>query len=318
MRKITKILLFCFLIKNAIKAQTNLVPNGSFENYSQCPNTVNQVTYSVDWLTLSQTPDYFNACATNTDISIPINLFGQQYPASGNGYMGLFSYVASVPNAREIIGAQLTNSLSIGQKYYIKFKLNLTLDYVSNTATDKVGIRFSTVQHNSVTASPPINNFAHVYATAPITDSTNWTMIFKSFVADSNYKFIEVGNFFDDANTIKLIQWPQTTNRSYYYFDELCVSTDSLFTLNYTTSIPNQVKEKRFMIFPNPTSNNILFFSVNLENANVKFFDLTGMEVDSYKIEYSNQIRLNLPEGFYIIKVKSTTVNFIEKLIIKN
>lgn len=320
MLKISKIKLIAFfsLIGCINQAQTNLVPNGRFENYTQCPNSIGQTDYATGWTALTNTPDYFNSCSTNTNCGVPSNLIGWQPAASGNAFQGFAVYSSPITNYREIIGAQLTNSLSIGQKYYIKFKLNLTLDYTSNTAADKTGIRFSTVQHNSVTALPPINNFAHIYVTSPITDTMNWTTVFKSFVADSNYRFIEVGNFFDDANTIKSIQWAQASNTSYYYFDELCVSSDSLFSLNYTTNISQLEQKNAFKIFPNPNSNGVLFFSKNLENAVVTLFDLFGNKACSYKINFSNQLRLNLTEGLYFIKISSSEINVIEKLIIKN
>lgn len=311
----------------ATKAQTNLVPNGSFENYSVCPNLIGQADHSNGWTILSSTPDYFNACSTNTCscnfpapicAGVPNNCFGFQYPASGNGYSGFFTYLSSSNNYREIIGSQLTNSLIIGQKYFVKFKLSFTWGYNSNTATDKLGVRFSTVQHNSITAIPPINNFAHIYSTTVINDTTNWTTIFKSFVADSNYSFVQIGNFFDDANTNKAIQWASASNWSYYYFDELCVSTDSLFTFNYSTGFDYPPSEALINISPNPTSGNYLYFKHVFSEANISILNNHGVLVKSSEIKSSDRLQLDLPNGIYFIKISFNEKLFTEKIIINN
>lgn len=119
------LILFCCAFQLAA-AQTNLVPNPGFEQYSQCPDEVNdlnpvdQVTKATGWSSYRDTPDYFNTCAptsssTTALVSVPYNGCGYQVPASGNAYCGLSSYVTNTLY-REYLGAQLTSSLTIGQK----------------------------------------------------------------------------------------------------------------------------------------------------------------------------------------------------------
>ncbi len=306
--------------------QINLVPNGSFENYSQCPTGTDQTDYAIGWTRLKQTPDYFNSCSTSTCncnypgqlcASVPMNCGGFQYASSGSAYSGLATYVSFIPNYRETIGTQLSNTLSIGQKYFVKFKIAFTWGANSNTATDKIGIRFTTVQHNSVTALPPINNFAHVYSTNAVTDTTNWTLVLKSFTADSVYKYIEVGNFYDDANTTKSIQWASGSNESYYYFDDLCVSTDSLFTLNFTTGLSENNIINNYLK-ANPNYNNKIIFNKILNKASISFINYFGQEVRSYFIESSDYLEIDLSDGIYFVKIKEGNLETIEKLIIKN
>jgi hypothetical protein len=249
--------------------------------------------------------------------SVPYNCFGFQYPASGNAYSGFLSFSAYGGNNREFLGTQLTNTMIIGQKYFVKFKLVLSLDNTSNSSSDKVGVRFSTVQHNSVTSTPPINNFSHIYATTQISDTLNWTTIFKSFVADSNYAYVEAGNFFDDANTNYAILRPQATNTSYYYFDEFCVSTDSLFTLNYTTNI-NEYPLNELMFYPNPTMDGTLFFNRYLNKTTLKFYDLQGKLIKIISIEYSNYCSVDIPNGLYFLKIESNENTILKKIIINN
>ncbi len=70
--------------------QVNLVPNPSFEQYVTCPNGQAQIHYSTGWLNFSYSPDYFNSCSSN--FSIPYNMGGYQYPATGNAYSGIYTY----------------------------------------------------------------------------------------------------------------------------------------------------------------------------------------------------------------------------------
>src|SRR4029078_6403538 len=84
------ILLFSFISLFA-NAQ-NLVPNPSFEDTPICPSGVGQVNNCLNWIPLINTPDYFNRCSQNPDISVPNNLFGFQEPAFGDGYIGFFTY----------------------------------------------------------------------------------------------------------------------------------------------------------------------------------------------------------------------------------
>ncbi len=53
-------------------AQTNLVPNPSFEDTLYCPNVTNQIDAAMGWLNFGNTPDYFNACAP-ISLNVPNN-----------------------------------------------------------------------------------------------------------------------------------------------------------------------------------------------------------------------------------------------------
>lgn len=220
-----KSFLFVILLISNISFAQNLVPNPGFEMYDTCPNTVGQFNFTTNWNILYNSPDYYNSCCTNPLVSVPYNMLGYQYADSGNAYAGFWCY--SDPLYREIIGTQLTSPLVVGQKYYVRFRINLSLNYNSNSACDKVGLRFTTVQH-SPTNPPPINNTADIYTTNIITDTLNWTTVSGSFIANAAYSFIEIGNFFDNANTnIQVIRF-QNSDYAYYYIDNVCISTDSM------------------------------------------------------------------------------------------
>ena len=126
-----KHLYFCFfLVVFCSKAFCqNLVPNGSFENYSACPKDLTGIgefgSWVIGWWDSSTTPDYFNSCGDEC-VSTPYNACGFQYPFDGTAYAG-FATISSdyinAPTYRECISAKLTNMLTIGVKYYFSMRV---------------------------------------------------------------------------------------------------------------------------------------------------------------------------------------------------
>ncbi len=237
MKKFYKISLSFFILFSgfyiSVFAQ-NIVPNPSFEDYSFCPNYSGQVYKAIGWSSYGNSPDYFNLCSSSILVSVPNNSFGNQCATTGNGYCGFYSYVP-FNNYREFIGIQLTSQLCIGEKYYISFKINVADNF--NCATNKLGVLFSTIHYND-TIIAPINNFAHFFIDSIIIDSINWTNISGSFVADSAYQYIIIGNFFDNLNTDSILFSGNFCN-SYYFVDNICVSIDSLTCINIKDQIIN-------------------------------------------------------------------------------
>lgn len=302
----------------------NIIPNGSFETYTACPNSVNtnspdELKKTVNWYSILQTPDYYNVCATTTVVGVPNNFLGYQMPASGNSYMGFTAYVSNTSNAREIIASKLTTTLSIGQKYFTKLLISLSEGYNTNCGIDKVGLRFSTVPHTLVSA-PPINNFAHLYFTTIMADTLNWKSVFGSFIADSNYQYVEIGNFFTDVNTNVQVLKPKTTDWAYYYLDDVCLSTDSLEALNYSaTGISEINKKERYNLFyPNPCQEKV-YCKINLVNYSLKINDIYGDEITDYTLNHDNTIEFrNIPNGIYIVTISQGEKIKKEIIIINN
>ena len=223
MKNLYIIILFAFYANNG-SAQGNLVFNPSFEIYDTCPTAYAQIYRLNGWEASLNTPDYFNVCASAAStVGVPNVYHGYQLPATGNAYCG-FVYYNMGGNYREVISSQLTTSLTIGQKYFISFKSSYAAGpSLYGVANNKMGVKFSTVLYNS-SSPPPINNFAHVYSSVIITDTTNWIKTIGSFIADSSYQYINIGNFFDDAHTdtIRLTG----SGNNYYYLDDITVSTE--------------------------------------------------------------------------------------------
>lgn len=303
------------LITSFVVSQ-NLVSNPSFETYTVCPTISNQINRAIGWSSYRESPDYFNNCNTG-GLGVPSNVAGYQNAYTGLAYAGIVAY-SSAGFAREIMGSQLTQTLVVGVKYYVSLRVSLA-EFDANTKQfipcDKMGVKFSKVSFSTVTPTP-INNVSHVFTNTIISDTLNWTIIKGAFVADSTYKHIMVGNFFDDANTDTIYR--ASGVYSYFFIDDVCVSIDSL-DCYMTTAIEEQNINESFKIFPNPV-NSILFLQNTIGGEyNVFLYDAHGKMILSEKgNKQLTIITSDLDSGLYFLEVKSAKINQHYKIIINH
>jgi len=314
MKKIWKY--FLLLLSTSVTAQ-NLVPNPSFEDTVACPTMGGQINLATGWENWGITPDYFNSCNTSGFIGTPVNGWGYQVPADGNAYAGLACNLSTVPNVREFTGRQLSQPLIIGQNYFVSLYVALSDIPSGNCAINKLGMKFSTVTFNSG-SPPPLTNSAHVYTTAIVSDSVHWTRISGWFNADSAYDYIMLGNFFDNGN-IDTLNCPTTSGTvSYYFFDMICVSTDSLDCPPVNLE---SIKENNFLtgglkIYPQP-SRETLHISSPAEIKAVEIYSIIGKLIYTKSFNSLNHAVIsveNIPNGIYLIKVNMRENHFISKI----
>lgn len=275
----------------------NFVPNPSFEDTVQCPNAVAQLNTAVGWSDFKPSPDNFNSC-NNSAVGVPNNVFGSQLAHTGNAYAGFTAYYPG--NARECLGIQLIQPLVIGIEYFVSF-------YVSGAHSDiisvggscnKLGAKFSTVPY-SISSPIPIDNISHAFTNTVISDTLNWVFISGSFIADSAYQFLCIGNFFDNASTT-FVQYDTLDLVAYYYVDDIVVSTDSLTTINETTDEPE------WYVFPNPFTDKINITTKRNEVVEISFYDVTARKILNQS--FTNSISINaeqLAKGIYLYEVRN-------------
>jgi len=312
--------LACLFVAPFCSAQ-NLVPNPSFENYSLCPNYWAQIDRVDNWETYKGSPDYFNSCTTSNFFSTPQNQMGFQLPSSGNAYIGNIFFSRGNLNADEMIGVQLNQPLTIGTKYFISFKVVLKYNNPHGIccANNKIGARFST-QSFSQSTPPSSNNFAHVWTDSVISDTLNWTNIFGTFTADSSYNYLIIGNFFTPSN-INIIDFTPTINDySYYFLDDVCVSTDSNYCYNYTHTekIDNNKKHSSYTIYPNPTSSFIYIKKNTLKPYNLTIHNEVGQKVYQKQNISENKHRVNVsrfPCSIFFIRISCENKKYYYKIL---
>jgi len=299
------------------------VPNPSFEQYTQCPDALDEMSYCQGWSSYGNSPDYFNLCAP-VGISVPNSCFGFQYAHIGIAMAGLTTYrwpgSPNGPNYREFVGVQLINPLLIGQKYYMSFFTNFAYGPSVAIATDKIGLRFSTINYTSSNIAP-INNIVHLFTDSMITDSIIWYKISGSFIADSSYNYVAIGNFFQDSLTDTTHVGTAYPDYSYYYIDDVCVSTDSLYNENWT-GIAKSDENINFKIFPNPVSDYLNIKNIDNSEIEIKLYDAIGKVVlKAKKKSTDNKVIINLSSitnGYYIISIQSKNKIFNSSLIINH
>lgn len=319
---------FCSLLGRTPCFSQNLVPNPGFEQYTSCPDDLCQIHRATGWNAWGYSPDYFNSCAIWPIISVPYNTFGFQYPATGNGYAGFYAYdslnVPACGLCREYIGTQLISPLVIGQSYYVKFKVSLA--DLSTYAVNNIGILLLTTSYamDSSTACSNTNtslsagNYAQVYSSMVISDTTNWTAVSGSFIATSSYQYIIIGNHFDNLQTTHINVNNNSCCATYYYIDDIYIGTDS------TESINEYDLQNKITVYPNPFSKSaIVKFSedfLSFSEATVSIQNMIGNEI--YNIPINSRTfsieRNNLPAGIYLLKFQIEEKILNQKIIIIN
>lgn len=217
----------------AILQAQQLVINGDFEQFTQCPDYVSQIDRATGWSRpTAGTSDYFNAClGTPFSMSVPGNQFGDQPARSGNGYAGFYAFhaftEAEVPGDldREYVSRALAAPLVIGKTYSIEFHISLA--DVSKYGVKHLGALLSVDQpyrpdEQAIEAMPQITSTGNEW----LIDKNGWTKISGCFIADSAYAYITIGNFRNAAGTEFTeveTEFP-LTYFSYYFVDDVSIS----------------------------------------------------------------------------------------------
>ena len=199
----------------SINAQPNLVPNYSFEIDSLCPDGGSEINYAPPWHTAGGSPDYFNACAGSSlwTVGVPLNHAAYQYAKTGDAYAGIFCYFLNPPPVeyKEYLQVKLTDSLIVNRKYCISFYVNLTTSLgqafggapYNNLAIKEMGMYISDTavfraDQLTLPFVPQIKSPVGVF----LDDTLNWTEISGEYIAQGGEKYITIGNFNNQTDTI--------------------------------------------------------------------------------------------------------------------
>ncbi|MEY4385044.1 MAG: hypothetical protein RLY20_327 [Verrucomicrobiota bacterium] len=201
----------------------NLVPNPSFETYTNCPDDLSELAYALPWYQPTDgTPDWFSTCATISWVGVPDNFRGSQNAYAGNAYAGLVAYSLN-SNYREYLQAPLTTPLVAGQTYFVSFRASLA--DVSGWAVSELGAHLSAgpVTNYAIQSPLPVVPQVENPAGNPLASTNGWMLVQGMFTASGGESFITLGNFrADNATTATLADGYEAAN-SYYYIDNVQV-----------------------------------------------------------------------------------------------
>ncbi len=250
--------LFAWLCNTSL-AQQNLVPNGSFEEYWECPTSYStpgdpQFEKCKYWFMPTQgTSDYMNTCANPSYIiGIPLNASGYQYSFDGNGYAGLFALhisIISPDNYREYIQTKLIECLVNNTEYYFEFyacrgdRQNIAIDRIGALFTDYA---ISRNDPNPIITIPQIESPRYQI----LDDTVNWTKISGTFVANGGECYLTIGNFRSTEETNYVWTHPEWEDDYAVYF----IDGISLIEVESKIQVPN-------IFTPNADNFNDLFIA---------------------------------------------------------
>jgi|GEM_PF-956415 len=282
---------------NSSRAQDNLVPNPSFEEYTECPITGSMIWTAQPWTGVLGSVDYYNECGSD-GYGIPESWGGGGYASTGQAYIGLAAYSELYPNAREYVGVQLTQPLVIGKRYIVEFKLSLIDSTWYGVKKKNMGVYIS--------KGEPIDDIDSLFAAAPyIVRDTNanefnyyyvkdgWDTFTGLYVAKGDETFITIGNFDNDEHTDTMSvsgggvfrpAQPYYWASAGYFIDDVSVVLDT----TYSVGVEDIEQENKFSVYPNPAKE-IITIETGQRNEKgiLQILDVMGRVV--YKCTMSNE-----------------------------
>ena len=302
----------------------NLVPNPGFEETDSC-------TFGLGlgelhhWYSAYLTPDHLQSCQPyGTANGLPMNQFTYQQPFEGNSCAGIHTYDGdSGLEGREWLMVPLLGTLLQGQTYYCSLRANAAFGgNVSNPniwlASDQFGMLFTTYDRQWIWGDPyPASlDQAHILYPQILSDTVDWTLVSGSFVADSAYTYLMIGNFFSNTLTDTIHFAPPGPNwdaYSYTLVDAVCVSPDPEgCELSLGLSEPGGAGP---YVYPNPATDWLMIG--NGAGGDAVVLDMLGRRLwssqvgsDRFAVDVGNWAR-----GGYVLQLKNSrgvqTVKFV-------
>ncbi|MEO6884527.1 MAG: T9SS type A sorting domain-containing protein [Bacteroidia bacterium] len=328
------------------------MPNWSFEQHDSCPYAPGQIYFANGWFNVAFAPNYNNFCSSDSEYTVPTYIYNKYGYTDTTGIgdaqiatCNLCSFCENPPNQRETIGSLLITPLQIGKKYFVSFAVRLMISpgWLANSASNKIGALFSTVSYimpidseNDISSNYThsisfIKNYSQVYTDSVVADTLNWTVISGSFIADSAYTYINIGDFFDDSLTNHILIYNDTSYayemEAWYLVDDVCVTDDSTASCASEWTGTNDIASRKntMLIAPNPFSQNTTIsftFSdgYSIRSATISVFDMLGRKVRDGTVNLANDEYIfqkgNLSSGMYFIIIEINNRVFKQKIII--
>ncbi|HUM45488.1 MAG TPA: T9SS type A sorting domain-containing protein [Chitinophagales bacterium] len=302
-----------FLVTYTITSAQNLVLNGSFENYSACPNNYSQLDSALYWTTPTafSSSDYYHACADpSTFVSVPLNGPGYQEANSGEAYAGIYLVFPGSLNYREYLEVQLADTLIKDACYIFQMYVNLT--NTCKFTTDAVGAYFSDTAIINLTTFNPLPVIPQISnSNGNFLDTLEWTLVSATYQASGGESHLIIGNFVDDAATALAV----INNAAPFDFVYALVDDVSLIPCKAT----GDEAFKKFIahIYPNPATD---WLSVEINNemsAMLKLYDMSNRVVLQKSFNRGLTLStIGLPKGIYVCEIIQLNATLIKKLII--
>ncbi|MCB0794695.1 MAG: T9SS type A sorting domain-containing protein [Flavobacteriales bacterium] len=301
----------------------NLVPNPGFEDTDSC-------TFGLGlgelhhWYSASITPDHLQSCLPyGSGNGLPLNIVTFQLPYEGASCAGLITFDGHTgQEQREWLIVPLLDTLVPGQTFHCSLRANAGFggyDPINWLASSHLGMLFTTYDRRWTSGDPlPLAlNQAHILYPQILSDTVGWTLVSGSFVADSAYAYLMIGNFFSNALTDTLHFAPPGPDWyafSYTLLDAVCVSPNPLgCDLGQGVDV---VQDESGVLFPNPASDRL--FIAGRTGAEYQVLDALGrIMVQGRALNDRWAVDVHTwPHGAYIIRLKTAGKLEVRKFVV--
>lgn len=203
--------------------------NGSFEANSGIPTSLGQWQLVSDWDNAGSSisrPDYYHYQANNI-ADLPETPMAMVEAADGNAIVGLAVCGKTGSNKRTYLQHAFDTPLTVGQEYYLRFRLSNgshTSTSLAGLVVNNIGIALSTtaltqVDDTPIQCNPQLTINQTFY-------SEQWQWVHFSFIADQAYSHMTFGLFNDDNH--HSIEYRNGVNPqyAYYFVDDFQLTTE--------------------------------------------------------------------------------------------
>lgn len=183
-RGYTWLLVWLALGLSGMAVGQNLVPNGGFETYLNCPHQDNLLKEATPWYNPNRaTPDFYHQCYQTGQMSLP--------PHSGQGIGRLFFDQGWA----EYLGVRLKKPMIADNCYY--FEMYIATETPGKYLTETLGAYFSTDSLTSSTTDLfPVR--PQILDGRPKADVAflQWQRVSGTLIAKGGEKYLTIGNFY--------------------------------------------------------------------------------------------------------------------------
>lgn len=315
-----------FILHFRCEAQ-NLVPNPGFEETDTCTFGLGLGALH-NWHSAYLTPDHLQSCHPyGTANGLPLNMFTYQQPYEGNSCVGIYTYLdVSGQEQREWVMVHLLDTLVPGQAYTCSFWANPAfggndLHPQIWLASNHVGMLFTTYDRHWTAGDPypTALNYAHIENPQILSDTVAWSLVSGSFVADSAYTYLMVGNFFSNTLTDTVHFADPGSVFPWYPFgytliDGVCVSPNPV-GCDLSHGIVETGNQQGY-VYPIPAIDALVIGHVS--GRDVVVLDMMGRHVWDGKVN-DDPYTLGVgdwPRGAYVLQIRGSSVVEVVKFVL--
>lgn len=206
----------------------NLINNGNFESYKECPEG-NPAQAKPSLLDSVSNPnngtfDFIHECDSD---NYPRFYWGEQSPKEGKGYVGICVY-SSTSETREYIQLSFKDPLIKGEIY--KFKMNISLADKSIISINNIGVYIS--EKLTLANQKEIKVKPNIISPKFYNNYKKWELYKGDYIAKGGETHLIIGNFKNNLSTkTKLLRGGMVNLASVYYYID-----DVSFTVNQSPS----------------------------------------------------------------------------------